>query len=581
MNLSFFFQRYRQLLIGLSFILLLLIKVLLFQWWIYHSFAISSIVNNPIWFWSFWLPKIAIILFLGTFVWIGKRNYWTILFSLLIDFWMLGNMMYFRSNGLLLDGYALTMYGNMDGFWNSCYSLIEWKDTIPFLFTLLYSVFIVSINKYFLKITAQKRPFIILLLISIIINWASFVTVRQYACRTLSLGISSVESIWESVFCNPFSSKSRNEMRPVNKDYAYANYSLIHAIIFDVLDYIDILHDINNPYMLTDDECEKISKLIGSESSVNHNNLLIILLIESLESWAIQPEIMPNLCNFMDTHPVAHVKYSESQVLAGSSSDGQLIINTGLLPIHEGATCYRFPYVNYPSIVDRNDSSVTILTHHSNVWNQKVMNEVYGYDKLLEGTWHDSIMAERIIEYVKRGYKTIQAITVTSHLPFAYADSSSLCTPKGMPDMMAKYCKSLNLTDNGLAIFFNMVDSIPALKEATIVITGDHSIFWKERREEFIDYCANSNLNWDIKYDACPVIYYSPNIKNDIIVDELCYQVDIFPTLLYLTDNYNYHWKGFGINVLDSTSKRMDNKISFELSDKIIRADFFNKLECK
>ena len=61
----------------------------------------------------------------------------------------------------------------------------------------------------------------------------------------------------------------------------------------------------------------------------------------------------------------------------------------------------------------------------------------------------------------------------------------------------------------------------------------------------------------------------------------MCYQVDIFPTLLYLTDNYNYHWKGFGINVLDSTSKRMDNKISFELSDKIIRADFFNKLECK
>jgi phosphoglycerol transferase MdoB-like AlkP superfamily enzyme len=150
-----------------------------------------------------------------------------------------------------------------------------------------------------------------------------------------------------------------------------------------------------------------------------------------------------------------------------------------------------------------------------------------------------------------------------------------------MPDLMAKYCKSLHITDMGLSCFFNMIDSVPALKESTIVITGDHSVFWKERRDEFIEYCAKKNLNWGIEFDACPVIYYSSKIKNDIVVTGLCYQVDIFPTLLHLTGNEKYYWQGFGVNVLDSTSNRIDNKIIFDLSDKIIRADFFYKLECK
>lgn len=567
----------RQYVVMLCFVILLFAKQLIFQWNAYHSMAISSIITNPLYFWSFWMPKIAIVLFIGSFVLVSKKNWWTIIFSVLIDFWMLSNMMYLRSNGLLLDGYAFTMAGNMDGFWSSCWGLLEWADAVPFMLSIALAIIVIWLEQKSINLRRWKL-FAIAMSIAILTNWASYTLVRQFECRFYAHGVGEIESVWRSMSFNPFTTTARDGMKPMNKDYAFANFSLIHGAIFDVLDYTDIQRGIKHPYELTLEEQKMVDSLLGVNNEIDHKRTLLIILVESLESWAVQPEIMPNLCRFMEEHPVAYVRYSESQIVGGSSADGQMIVNTGLLPVRDGATCFRFPYVTYPSIVDRNDSAVTILTHAANCWNQTVMSEAYGYTQLVEGDWHDEVLAERVIQYAQRGYKTIQAITVASHIPFEHADMSSLETPADMPSLMAKYCKSLHLTDQGLASLFTRIDSIPALKEATIMITGDHSIFWKDRRVEFAKWCKQHNYDWPVEIAACPVIYYSPSIKEDIWVEELCYQMDIFPTLLHLTDNEDYYWQGFGVNILDSnfdTIVRKDSKLLFELSDKVIRANYF------
>ncbi len=567
----------RQYIVMICFVGVLFAKQLMFQWNAYHSMAISSIITDPLYFWSFWVAKIAIVLFVGSFVLIGKRNWWTIIFSVLIDFWMLANMMYLRSNGLLLDGYAFTMTSNMDGFWSSCWGLLEWVDTVPFMLSIALAFLVVWLEQEHTN-PRNWKLFVIAMTASLLINWASFTLVRQFECRFYAHGVVKVESVWRSMTFNPFTTTAREGMKPMNKDYAFANFSLTHGVIFDILDFIDIQRGIKHPYRLTPEEQEMVAPLMGIDHEINHERTLLIVLIESLESWAVQPEIMPNLYCFIDTHPVAYVRYSESQIVGGSSADGQMIVNTGLLPVRDGATCFRFPYVTYPSIVDRNDSSVTILTHSANCWNQKVMSNAYGYTQLIEGEWHDEVLSERVIQYAQRGYKTIQAITVTSHIPFEHAGYSNLEAPADMPGLMAKYCKSLHLTDEGLASLFAMIDSIPTLKDATIVITGDHSIFWKDRRDEFKKWCKQHNREWPVEIAACPVIYYSPSITEDIEVLDLCYQMDIFPTLLNLTGNEEYYWKGFGINVLDTNYTKIhrnDIQSLFELSDKVIQANYF------
>lgn len=581
MKISTIFYKNYNFFIMVVFILLLILKLVLFQWNVYHTLAISSIVRNPLYFWSFWLPKLSIAFFIGTFVFISKSNWWTIFFMFLVDIWMLANMIYLRSNGLCLDGYAFTMADNMTGFWNSCLALLNFEDIVPFLISISFLIYILWINS---KSTKERKwsSFVSVFFISVLLNWTSYTIVRQFQCKSLSHGIGEIESIWMSIHNNPFSKVSREYMKALNKDYAYLNYSLLHGAIFNILDYIDIKHSITHPYVLTNLEQEITKSYLGTDAVIQYDNLLLMILIESLESWAVQPNIMPNLCHFIDNHPTAFVKYSQPQIVGGSSGDGQMIINTGLLPIKEGATSFRFPYIKFPSIVNREDSSVTILTHNAKCWNQSTMNTAYGYTELVEGDWNDEVLVDKIINYVNKGYKTIQAITITSHIPFQHYNRSTLKTPDDMPNLMAKYCKSLYITDSCFATLFEKIDSIPALRNATIMITGDHCVFWEEPREEFKQWCDKNDMCWPVDIEACPVIYYSPKIKENVYVDELTYQMDIYPTLLNLTGNNDYIWQGFGLNVIDTKdthNNRKNNDFLFDLSDKIIRANYFQTVQ--
>ena len=87
---------------------------------------------------------------------------------------------------------------------------------------------------------------------------------------------------------------------------------------------------------------------------------------------------MPNLCRFIDENDnILYALKVVSQTKGGTSADGQMIINTGLLPIEQGAACYRFPHHRYPSLSELYSSSCNIIPGSLSVWNQAYMNQVY------------------------------------------------------------------------------------------------------------------------------------------------------------------------------------------------------------
>ena len=58
--------------------------------------------------------------------------------------------------------------------------------------------------------------------------------------------------------------------------------------------------------------------------------------------------------------------------------------------------------------------------------------------------------------------------------------------------------------------------------------------------------------------------------------------MDAYPTILQLINCEEYYWKGFGVNILDSTARHnrlISEHEAFVLSDKIIRANWFETLE--
>lgn len=562
------------------FALLLFVKCIIFQWHVYHSIMISSVWYNPLAFWSFWLPKIGVALFLASFVFWSKYNIWTVVFSLLIDTWMFANMLYLRSNGILFDGFTFTMAGNMAGFWNSIWALWQWNDIIPYLLTIFYAVIL-----YLLDNIGHSKDWVIgfiMVLLTVSVNWVAFALVKQFSVRFYSHGMNNDDhKIWYYMQYNPFSYTYRLELQPMNKNYGFDIFSVIHGLVYVMLDYWHNVREMEYPYVLTEEEKGVAQRFMGMSTDLSYDGLLLIVIVESLESWTMHPSILPHLMRFIESHPVLYARYLKSQIVGGASADGQMIVNTGLLPIRQGATCFRYPYVTYPSLVNRRDSSVTLLTHSANCWNQSVMGSAYGYDLTIEGTVEDSILASRIIHYTQRAYHTIQGITIASHVPFGYAEHSKLKLSSDMPAHMGDYLKCLNWTDEGLAVWLEQIDSIPQLTNATIVITGDHTIFWKEKRDEFSSYCNRVGLPYDPLKGFVPLVVYSPrNIERTIVIEDVCYQMDIYPTILSLIGGEDYYWQGFGVNLLDSIA-RYNRPISEEdayvLSDKLIRSNWFQQ----
>ena len=96
--------------------------------------------------------------------------------------------------------------------------------------------------------------------------------------------------------------------------------------------------------------------------------------------------------------------------------------------------------------------------------------------------------------------------------------------------------------------------------------------------KDFAPFAQKHNYPIPSEESYCPLIIYSPTIKERTVVDELCYQMDIFPTILHCIGADDYYWKGFGVNLLDSAA-RHNRKITedeaYILSDKMIRSDYF------
>ena len=105
------------------------LKCTLFNWYCFHSILISSLWHRPYVFFAFWMPKISISIFIASFVFITKKFGWSIIILFLVDIWMLANLLYFRSSSTFIDVFAISMIGNMEGFWNSIWLYTSWKDS--------------------------------------------------------------------------------------------------------------------------------------------------------------------------------------------------------------------------------------------------------------------------------------------------------------------------------------------------------------------------------------------------------------------------------------------------------------------
>ena len=132
---------------------------------------------------------------------------------------------------------------------------------------------------------------------------------------------------------------------------------------------------------------EQLSKIIvPKDTDLNlPNTNLIMILVESFESWALEQgqlsqQVAANFLDFMESGHILYCNHVTSEAKHGVSGDGQMTLNTGLLPIYAGAACMRYGDNEYPNIASNYPHSM-LIDISDGAWNQRQMTTSYGYKK--------------------------------------------------------------------------------------------------------------------------------------------------------------------------------------------------------
>lgn len=570
--------------VPILFSLTLFVQVVLFQWFCYHNILITSLWKAPAHFAVFWLSKIGIALFFASFCLLTKRKWWTVAIVALVSLWCISNLIYYRANNLVLSVSAMLMADNLNGFQSSIRAYWNWQSTLLSVIPLVY-----ALGLYFLKAPSRRTPMVFACLLGVVL-------VGDVAMRYIYRKIGE-QSTFASIVILPyqeFTKDTDNVSVVLIEDTRETNrYISYHSIISNFPRIFAFHHasqynqrkasELRMAGGLIPDEVEALLGERADSGMPSHN--LIIVLVESLESWVLDVmdgngvEIAPNLR--MLSEKGLYLPYVRSQVREGVSGDGQLILNTGVLPLQQGAACMIFGDNRYRSLADPFAASATIIPTQPNTWNQSAASVAYGYQQTLDPG--DEVQDEVVFRLAERWLDTVtlrpfccQVITLSTHSPFDRVDGERAKFGSDMPQMLRNYLNCVRYADSCIGRFVERLEARGLLENTTVVITGDHTIFKDNMLREYRKAAMQYNLDFKSGHNFVPAIILSPAVEKNTTVADTCGQYDIYPTLRALLGAELYPWKGFGRNLLDPESQYpLSEQDAGKWSDVIIRSNWF------
>lgn len=532
-----------------------------------------------------------------------KWCFWTLnlLFSLLV----LGDMWYYRSNSVFLNYHMFSMTSNLENLGSSIISMLRWVDILFFIDIIVLAFLNIKKRNSFKEIKRNVLGGITLILASL-----SFLFY-------LHVKIDKLDGGFQYQFL------LRTSWSP---NQTMGNLTPIGYHIYDAFDF----YEQSKPYIFEKNELESSKEILKSlkedlpdneYAGLMKGENLIVIQWESLETSVINKsidgqEITPTL-NKILSNSLYFDNYYE-QTYSGTSSDAELLTNTSVFPVREGATFFRYPTNTYenslPNIFKRMGYS-TLASHpdKGSYWNWLISLKSMGYDECLDSSDYDT--SEKInlgvsdksylnqfVDKVKELKSPFMAytITLTSHTPFDLPENEiSLNVPETLKgSKLGGYYECINYTDKYIGEFLKRLDEEGILDNTVVVMYGDHEGVHKFYDDEV---SAMKNLEpWMEKNNKkVPLIIYNKKLEGQIF-SKAGGQVDLLPTVAYLfgasKDDYN-SLLTLGRNLLNTNmdyavlsnhdvignnlDKEKQEKIKslIEISDKMIRGNYFKDKE--
>lgn len=296
-------------------------------------------------------------------------------------------------------------------------------------------------------------------------------------------------------------------------------------------------------------------------------NKLIVILIESLESWPIGTEIhgrhiTPFLNSLVADSTVYFNPNVRTQTRDGRSIDAQLLYLAGQYPLAKGVysvKCVSNPYRTIATEMKSKGAKTFLFSSDMpSTWNAAGIDRAFGIDTLQTcdrlgiGTPTPSTMpydadmynaAARYMDASADWQPGNQAfglmVTLTSHTPFTYVPEDFQFNTSDLPETLGKYISSVAYADMALGKFIENRRNNPGFDETAIVITGDHEGLATLRG----DYAKNHAFVDSLQHTPLIILNSAYTGRDSTEID----QVDVYSALLDIMGLYDSaQWTGMG-----------------------------------
>lgn len=326
-------------------------------------------------------------------------------------------------------------------------------------------------------------------------------------------------------------------------------------------------------------EKDAVRPFVALDDSVERRRNLVIILLESFESWPLEKridgtEITPYLNSLLKRQTTLYAPRMLTQVGSGRSIDAQLLLGSGMLPMLNSVYSMKYPQYPYPSLMkamhsDRASRNIILSCDKPITWNQEVIARSMGYDSLLHrSSWRqdemignpaklsDGSFLRQSVGKLKNGELGIDGhpflltfVTYSGHNPFRLPDRlkdpALAASLKDYPERLADYILMAHYTDSQLHTLIDYLQGRPDAEETLILITGDHEGLAGDRTELLKSKQGAAILS---PSQHTPFILLNSPVGGRI--DETIGQIDMYPTLLTVLGLEKYPWKGLGENIL-------------------------------
>jgi len=322
---------------------------------------------------------------------------------------------------------------------------------------------------------------------------------------------------------------------------------------------------------LSNQEKQQVKRFINEQPQYTDDDFasargknLILLVVESLNSWAIElkingKEVCPTLnalCR--DTQNNIVSLKMKSQVKNGRSSDGIFMYNTGLLPLTIEAVANTYGDAKYPTLAKAlgGYDSFYACCDEPTLWNVKNTANNYGYTSFYgkaeikeavdnNGYKVDKALLEEVSQILPNLKKPFIGLVATAGMHHPYTtplEPKTWIQNSGCyTEEVRCYLERLNEFDTELSYFIERLKSQGMYENTMIVIASDHS--------EMVDFDqAHGRPSIDQEGDNC--VFIAINSGQCGFIEGPIGQIDIYPTLLDLLGLNDNKWKGLGYSLM-------------------------------